>query len=248
MDIEIVQLGDLGVWDFKKVARLDAEAWQKVLFAEHETDSPYRIHMEEYERLRERCKRFPEGQIVAYCHDPRFNEPVGVINSLRINVPDIDAVPRTWHDLTGKGYFTTHKEDGNLQACVSIVAMPLDDVPPELREEYKKQQVSRKLINAQLKLANDSDMDYMIAYSRPANYAKNKAKYPSMNEYLEAVKRGDVNDPIGMHLHFGAAIWKVLPNGRKDEDAGHYNVIMRYPLVKDAPKPESTQEAVLTRT
>lgn len=240
MSIRIVTTKELADHDLYNAARISAEAWKKVLLVEYKPDNFDGMVWGEYDRLNAREKVFSDGQIVAYWD--KLNGPVGMMNSFRINAGSVDDVPVGWNNVTGNGTYSTHVKDGNMLVCASITVIKEDKLPKEYRDEFKTLHISKQLVDAQLELAIRLGVENMIAYSRPANYAKNKAKYPSMDEYLEAVKRGDVNDPIGMHLHFGAAIWKVLPNARKDDDAGNTNIIMKYPL-KNAPKSESTQES-----
>jgi len=240
MAVKIVTTRELADHDLYKAACISADAWKKVLIEEYGPKDFDSIVREEYNRLSAREKAFSDGQIVAYWDE--LNSPVGMMNSFRINASSVDDVPVGWNNVTGNGTYSTHVQDGNMLVCASITVIKEDMLPKEYRDEFKTLHISKQLVDAQLKLAIRLGVENMIAYSRPANYAKNRAKYPSLNEYLEAVKRGDVNDPIGMHLHFGAAIWKVLPNARKDDDAGDTNIIMRYPL-KNASKSESTQKS-----
>jgi hypothetical protein len=229
MDIKIVRLGTLDDDDFEKAVDIDVDNWWPVLVAEYGTEDKGVIFGKQYARFLSRCEQFPEGEIAAYCYD--LKRPVGVISSLRINADSIEAVPDTWHALTGNGFFEkAHVKDGNMLACVSITTLKRNYIPKDLLDEYRRQRVSGRLIRAQLALANKLYVDHMIAYSRPMDYAAFAAAFPSIEAYREAIESGKVYDKsIGMHLKEGGKILRIIPGGRpKDPEALGYNFIIGY--------------------
>jgi len=262
MNVEITTLDKLDNRDFRRVVKLDCRNWWNVLSSEYNVGNISNFHermktvfYEEYKRVYSRLLEFPEGEVVAYCHD--LKRPVGAISGIRINAPTIDDVPNTWHAMSDNGYFTTHDPKGNMLCCASIIVLNTG-LPSERLSELKKQHISSMLLGGEHALAEKLGLPNLIGYSRPMNYAEYVAKHGAIDieKYLEVRNdKGRLYDKsIGMHereinrlvrernLVFDAKLLaraRIIPGGRPlDPQSLGYNIISDYSPTLKAYNPQ----------
>lgn len=235
MDIKLTRLANVNDVVFNEAVELDAAEVFAALSAECKTDDRSRINVKQRYKFRERCRRFPEGQIIAYvtvrqlASDTSGMQPVGVASSLRVAADGVESLPEAWRALTNSGCFTTHKPDGNTLVCASMSARRCEDA----------RYIRGALMDFQLDLAKRLGVARVLAYARPSEYWRYSilhGKAPIEAYLRDADIRNRATeglaepyDEVGFHVLKGAKIAHILPNGRPHDSAslGHI-VIMDY--------------------
>ncbi len=125
-------------------------------------------------------KAFPEGQICI--------EDNGVVVAAAFAViVDYDKFgdEHTYDEITGNAYLTTHDPKGDVLYGVDVFADP----------EYRDMRLGRRLYEARKELCQNLNLRAIVAGGRIPNY-KDHAADISPQQYIEAVKRKEIYDPI----------------------------------------------------
>lgn len=145
-----ISLRSLEESDLKEIGRVEKATWPK------DWQAPI-------EKFKARIARFPRGAIGIF----ENGKLAGVSTSMRINFnPEtVDGYHKTWDEITGNGYITTHEPDGNTLYVVSVGV--------ESRAQGKG--YGQRLVAKQLELAKTLECKYLML----------GARLPKFREYLE---------------------------------------------------------------
>lgn len=91
----------------------------------------------------------------------------------------------TYDEITGNAYFTTHDPNGDVLYGVDIFVDP----------EYRNLRLGRRLYEARKELCQNLNLRAIVAGGRIPNY-KDYSSTLSPQQYIEAVKRKEIYDPI----------------------------------------------------
>jgi len=152
-------------------------------------DAPYTS-----QELAEHHLVFPQGQFVAQ-HIPT-GEVAGAHFTLRLCMIDFH-IDDSWDVLTAYGTFDDDNPVGHTLYCADIMVHP----------RHQHHSVARALTDISRELVRQEKLWRMVAGSRLAGYAQHK-EMMKPNEYVEAVQRGELVDPVlTVHLKDG---WQVI--------------------------------------
>lgn len=125
-------------------------------------------------------KTFPEGQICI--------EDNGVAVAAAFSVI-VDYAKfgdeHTYDEITGNAYLTTHDPNGDVLYGVDVFVDP----------DYRNLRLGRRLYEARKELCKNLNLRAIIAGGRIPNY-RDYAEHMTPQEYIEAVRRREVYDPI----------------------------------------------------
>jgi predicted amidohydrolase/GNAT superfamily N-acetyltransferase len=91
----------------------------------------------------------------------------------------------TYEEITGNAYLTTHVPSGDVLYGVDVFVHP----------DYRNLRLGRRLYEARKELCQSLNLKAIIAGGRIPNY-KNHKQHLSPQQYIEAVKRKEIYDPI----------------------------------------------------
>ena len=125
-------------------------------------------------------KAFPEGQIC-------IEDNGKVVAAAFSVIVDYDRFgdDHTYDEITGDAYLTTHDPNGDVLYGVDVFADP----------EYRGMRLGRRLYEARKELCRNLNLRAIVAGGRIPGY-KDYADKMSPHEYIEAVKRKEIYDPI----------------------------------------------------
>ncbi|MGD9385354.1 MAG: GNAT family N-acetyltransferase [Thioalkalispiraceae bacterium] len=125
-------------------------------------------------------KVFPEGQI---CIEDN-GTPVAAAFAVIVDY-DKFGDEHTYDEITGNAYLTTHDPKGDVLYGVDIFVDP----------DYRDMRLGRRLYEARKELCKNLNLRAIVAGGRIPNYTQH-ADQLSPQEYIEAVKRKELYDPI----------------------------------------------------
>lgn len=125
-------------------------------------------------------KTFPEGQIC-------IEDSGKVIAAAFAVIVDYDKFgdKHTYLEITGNIYATTHDPKGDVLYGIEVFADP----------DFRNMRLGRRLYEARKEVCRNLNLRAIMAGGRMPNY-KNHAHEMSPQQYIEAVKRKDLYDPI----------------------------------------------------
>ena len=131
--------------------------------------------------VRAQISNYPEGCFVAILDD----RIVGYCASIRI--PGTIALRQhSWREITGGGFGSRHDPTGDwlygYEMCVD----------PEVRGT----RLGRRLYEERRALAERLELNGIVFGARMPNFAKNRRKVSSPQEYLDQVAAGKIHDPV----------------------------------------------------
>lgn len=129
---------------------------------------------------RSMLKTFPEGQI---CIDDNGKVAAAAFSV----VVDYDKFGKqhTYEEIVGNAYINTHDPNGDVLYGVDIFTDP----------DYRNLRLGRRLYEARKELCQSLNLKAIIAGGRIPNYRRYAAEM-SPQEYIEAVRRKEIYDPI----------------------------------------------------
>lgn len=138
--------------------------------------------MEPWEKkhLESHLNIFPEGQFVAEYE----GKVIASCSSLIINFDEYDDM-HTWDDVTDDGYITNHNPDGYNLYGIEVMVDP----------QYRRMKIGQRLYEARKDLARKLNLKSIIIGGRIPYYHRYE-KDMSAREYVEAVKRHQIYDPV----------------------------------------------------
>lgn len=126
----------------------------------------------------------------------------------------------TWDSITGNGYATTHDEDGDYLYGYETCVLPGE----------RGLRIGQRIYNARKGLVNFYQLKGIIFGGRIPNFAKRLKKVKSVEEYVEKVRKKEINDPtLGFHLRSGFEVVGILENYLpEDVDSMGYAVHLKW--------------------
>lgn len=186
--------------DVAEIAELEKRAWPEGGAATNE-------------QISSRINIFPEGVIVAVID----NKIVGTVMGELIDFEEImNSNGKTWAGITGNGYITTHKENGDVLFGVDL------SVDPTVRNKG----IGRRLLLEIGKMAVRYNLRGGILGARMPEYHKYKSEYTA-EQYLSAKnENGELLDSeLRFYQKSGLKLVKVMPGYFPDEESLDYGVL-----------------------
>ncbi len=159
---------------------LEPHNWGEILKWEHRGGKTERIKWVSG-HLRERSRKFADGQIVAY-YDGKL---VGIVNTNRITANSWDDIPKSWRAAAGNYVFENYDPNGNIFVCPNV----------SVEEKYQGLGIASELITAVDKLASTIDdraghqvIEGIVPYSRFRSYKSTKDAVRAGNAMVVKIK------------------------------------------------------------
>ena len=124
--------------------------------------------------------KFPEGQVVIKIN----GELAGCALSITVDYNKFDD-SHTYENITGNYTFSTHDENGNVLYGIDIF----------IKKEYRGLRLGRRLYDYRKELTEKLNLKGIVFGGRIPNYHKYAANL-SPKEYIEKVKRKEIQDPV----------------------------------------------------
>ncbi|WP_226666523.1 GNAT family N-acetyltransferase [Metabacillus litoralis] len=165
------------------------------------------------EQLNNHIKLFSEGALCLEIDD----QLVGSMTGLIINY-NKEHKHHTWEDITDNGYIRTHDPNGNSLYIVDISVMP----------EFRKLGLGKWLMFSMYNIVVEKKLERLLGGGRMPGY-KEKSNEMSPEQYLNAVVKGNIKDPvITFLLRCGRVPLHIIPNYLEDEDSLNYAALMEW--------------------
>lgn len=175
------------------------------------------------EQLHNHVTLFPEGALCIEMNGELAGSMTGLLVDFDPHHPE-----HTWEEITDNGYIGNHNPDGNTLYVVDI----------SVRPSYRKLGLGKCLMSSMYDIVVHQGLTRLLGGGRMPGYHQ-KAGDMTAEEYLEAVIKGDLKDPvITFLLRCGRAPVTVVPNYLEDEESGHYGTLMEWknPFITDISK------------
>lgn len=165
------------------------------------------------EQLENHVSLFPEGAICVE-YDGRI---IGSLTGLLVKF-DPGAPDHTWEDMTDGGFIRNHDPDGDTLYIVDICISP----------EFRKAGLGKWMLQAVYQLAVKLDIERVLGGGRMPGYGK-VAVEKSPQQYVEAVVRGELRDPvITFLLRCGRMPVQLIENYLEDEESHNHALLMEW--------------------
>ncbi len=165
------------------------------------------------EQLKQHVTLFPEG---ALCVEVE-GMLAGSITSLIVDYDPMEPA-HSWAETTDNGYIRTHKPDGNTLYIADICVRP----------RFRKLGLGKWLIQSLYHVTVEQGLDRLLGGGRMPGYHRH-AHQMSAAEYLGAVVRGDLKDPvISFLLRCGRTPVGVAADYLEDEESCNYGALMEW--------------------
>jgi ribosomal protein S18 acetylase RimI-like enzyme len=165
------------------------------------------------EQLTNHVTLFPEG---ALCVEVE-GIVVGSMTGLLVNF-DPSHPAHTWEEMTDDGYIRNHDPNGNTLYIVDICVHP----------SYRKLDLGKWLMQSMYEVVVYKGLDRLLGGGRLPGYHK-LADQMSAEEYLDAVLKGDLKDPVTTFLlRCGRTPLSLVANYLEDEESHNYAVLMEW--------------------
>lgn len=165
------------------------------------------------EQLKQHVTLFPEG---ALCVEVE-GMLAGSITSLIVDYDPMEPA-HSWAEATDNGYIRTHKPDGNTLYIADICVRP----------RFRKLGLGKWLIQSLYHVTVNRGLDRLLGGGRMPGYHRHVHEM-SAAEYLDAVIRGDLKDPvITFLLRCGRTPVGVAAEYLEDEESCNYGALMEW--------------------
>ena len=146
---------------------------------------------------------FAQGQIVVMVGDTL----VGYCATFRI-AGKIALKPHTWNEITGNGYASRHDIHGDwlygMEVCID--------------DHYRGYRIGQRLYNERKKLCQSLALQGVVFAGRLPNLAKRIKKVGTVENYIDAVVRKKIKDPVlSFQLRNGFEVLGVIENYLPDD-------------------------------
>src|SRR5690606_21310398 len=146
---------------------------------------------------------FSLGQIVVMVGDTL----VGYCATFRI-AEKIGLRPHTWNEITGNGYASRHDIHGDwlygMEVCID--------------DHYRGYRIGQRLYNERKKLCQSLALKGVVFAGRLPNLAKRMKKVGTVENYIDAVVRKKIKDPVlSFQLRNGFEVLGVIENYLPDD-------------------------------
>ncbi|WP_298350699.1 carbon-nitrogen hydrolase family protein [uncultured Dokdonia sp.] len=125
-------------------------------------------------------KKFPKGQAVIKIN----GQIAGCALSIIVNYDDFED-DHTYRDITGNYTFSTHSDDGDVLYGIDVFIKPA----------YRGLRLGRRLYDYRKELCEELNLKGITFGGRMPNYSL-YAEDLKPKEYIEQVKRKEINDPV----------------------------------------------------
>jgi ribosomal protein S18 acetylase RimI-like enzyme len=165
------------------------------------------------EQLKNHVTLFPEG---ALCIEVD-GEIAGSMTGLIVQLDD-NNLDHTWEEITDNGYIRNHNPNGNTLYVVDI----------SVRPSYRKLGLGKWLMLSMYDVVIQKGLQRLLGGGRMPGYHK-KANEMTAEEYLQAVIKGELKDPvITFLLRCGRTPVKVVQNYLEDDESCNYAALMEW--------------------
>jgi ribosomal protein S18 acetylase RimI-like enzyme len=165
------------------------------------------------EQLKNHVTLFSEG---ALCIEVN-GEIAGSITALLVNF-DPTNPEHTWEEITDNGYIRNHNPNGNTLYVVDIGVRP----------SFRKLGLGKWLMSSMYDVVIHKQLERLLGGGRMPGYHK-KAKEMTPEQYLEAVIKGELKDPvITFLLRCGRTPIQVIANYLEDQESCNYGTLMEW--------------------
>lgn len=210
-NIENIELHYLTLPDYKQLKETMIEAYSSM------PNSYWREN-----QIKSLIEKFPEGQVVIKIN----GDLAGCALSIILDYDSFDD-KHTYEDITGNYTFNTHTEDGDVLYGIDVF----------IKKEYRGLRLGRRLYDYRKELTEKLNLRGIAFGGRIPNYHKFAATL-SPKEYIEKVKRKEIQDPV---LNFQISndfhpskILKGYLEG--DENSGEFAVLLEWDNIYYAKK------------
>ncbi len=202
-DIENIELKYLNLSDYQEL---------KIAMISAYTNMPD-AYWKEY-HIESLIEKFQEGQVVIKIN----GQLAGCALSIIVNYDDFED-NHDYKEITGNYSFSTHTDDGDVLYGIDVFIKP----------EFRGLRLGRRLYDYRKEVAEKLNLKGIAFGGRMPNYSK-YADTVSPKEYIEKVKRKEINDPV---LNFQISndfhptkVMKGYLEG--DKDSGEYAILMEW--------------------
>lgn len=158
--------------------------------------------------------KFPEGQVVIKIN----GQLAGCALSIIVDY-DLFEDDHTYKDITGNYTFSTHKNNGDVLYGIDVFIKP----------EFRGLRLGRRLYDYRKEVCENLNLKGITFGGRMPNYSKYASEI-TPKEYIEQVKRKEINDPV---LNFQisndfhpAKVMKGYLEG--DQESGEFAILMEW--------------------
>ncbi len=165
------------------------------------------------EQLQNHISLFPEGALCIEVDGRIAGSMTGLLVDFDPAHPE-----HTWEEITDNGYIRNHNPKGNTLYVVDIGVSPL----------YRKLGLGKWLMQSMYEVVVEKKIDRLLGGGRVPGYHK-KVNEMTPDEYLEAVVKGELSDPvITFLLRCGRTPVKMVKNYLEDEESCNYAALMEW--------------------
>ncbi|MFC4634912.1 bifunctional GNAT family N-acetyltransferase/carbon-nitrogen hydrolase family protein [Dokdonia ponticola] len=221
-DIENIELKFLDLDDYQELKMTMISAYTNM------PDSYWKEH-----HIKSLIEKFPEGQVVIKIN----GQLAGCALSIIVNYDDFEE-DHTYVDITGNYSFNTHTYEGDVLYGVDVFIKP----------EFRGLRLGRRLYDYRKEVAENLNLKGIAFGGRMPNYSKYAADI-SPKEYIEKVKRKEINDPVlNFQISNDFHPTKVM-KGYLEGDAasGEYAILMEWDNIyyKKPSKKAATKKSIV---
>jgi ribosomal protein S18 acetylase RimI-like enzyme len=165
------------------------------------------------EQLTNHVTLFPEG---ALCVESN-GKLAGSMTCLMVHY-DPDHPQHNWAEITDNGYIRNHDPNGNTLYVVDI----------SIRPEFRKLGLGKVLMHSMYELVIHKGLERLLGGGRMPFYHKHADRLTA-EEYLDAVVRGELKDPVVTFLmRCGRTPVQVVKDYLEDEESCNYAALMEW--------------------
>lgn len=165
------------------------------------------------EQLTNHVTLFPEGALCIEVDGEMAGSMTGLLVDFNPAHPD-----HTWEEITDNGYIRNHNPNGDTLYVVDIGVRPA----------YRKLGLGKWLMQSMYDVVIHKRLKRLLGGGRIPGYHK-VADEMSPEQYLEAVIKGELKDPvITFLLRCGRTPVKVAPNYLEDQESCNYAALMEW--------------------
>lgn len=165
------------------------------------------------EQLQNHITLFPEGALCIEVDGRIAGSMTGLLVDFDPSHPE-----HTWEEITDNGYIRNHNPKGNTLYVVDIGVSPL----------YRKLGLGKWLMQSMYEVVVEKKLERLLGGGRVPGYHK-KANEMTPEEYLEAVVKGELSDPvITFLLRCGRTPVKMIDNYLEDEESCNFAALMEW--------------------
>ena len=201
--IENIELKFLDLDDYQELKTTMISAYTNM------PDSYWKEH-----HIKSLIHKFPEGQVVIKIN----GQLAGCALSIIVNYDDFKE-NHTYVDITGNYSFNTHTNDGDVLYGVDVFIKP----------EFRGLRLGRRLYDYRKEVCEKLNLKGIAFGGRMPNYSKYSENI-SPKEYIEKVKRKEINDPVlNFQISNDFHPTRVM-NGylEGDRDSGDFAILMEW--------------------